>query len=141
MCVPVQKNIDIIRRSIRRDMLQAELQPTSRQVENQRPLEIAVAISPHNDHPRSDRPQLLKNGFRANIAKMPDFICVCGHLPHVFRQAIVGVGENKDEYTSFHNSAVMLIPQSREKHLCLFPSRRIGPNLNRRFFASFTMTL
>ena len=54
--MPVQKNIDIIRRSVRRNVLQAEFQPTSRKVENQRPLEIAVAISVHNDHSRSDRP-------------------------------------------------------------------------------------
>ena len=54
--VPVQENIDIIRRSIRWNMLQAEFQPTARKVENQRPLEIAVAISAHNDHSRSDRP-------------------------------------------------------------------------------------
>ena len=61
-----------------------------------RPLEIAVAISAHNDHGRSDRPQLVKNRFRANIAKMPDLISVLGHLPHALRQTIVRVGENKD---------------------------------------------
>ena len=53
--VPVQENIDIIRRMIRRNVLQSEFQPTSRKVENQRPLEIAVAISAHNDHARSNR--------------------------------------------------------------------------------------
>ena len=94
--VPVQENIDIIRRSIRRNVLQAEFQPTSRKVENQRPLEIAVAISAHNDHARSDRPQLVENRFRANIAKMPDLISVFGHLPHALRQTIVRVRENKD---------------------------------------------
>src|SRR5262249_15884188 len=70
--VPVQKNIDIIRGMIRRDVLQADFQPISHKIENQRPLEIAVAISAHNDHGRSDRPQLVENRFRANIAKMPD---------------------------------------------------------------------
>jgi hypothetical protein len=54
--VAVQENIDVIRRSIRRNVLQAQFQSTSRKVENQRPLEIAVTISAHNDHPRSDRP-------------------------------------------------------------------------------------
>ncbi len=94
--MPVQENIDIIRRSIRRNVLQAEFQPASHKVENQRPLEIAVAISAHNDHARSDRPQFVKNRFRANIAKMPDLISVFGHLPHALRQTIVRVGENKD---------------------------------------------
>jgi catechol 2,3-dioxygenase-like lactoylglutathione lyase family enzyme len=94
--VPVQENIDILRWSIRRNVLQAEFQPASRKVENQRPLEIAVAISAHNDHGRSNRPQLIKNRFRANIAKVPDFICIPGHFPQALRQTIVRVGENKD---------------------------------------------
>jgi len=95
MRVPVQENIDILRRSIRRNVLQAEFQPVSRKVENQWPLEIAVAISAHNDHGRSDRPQFVVNRFRANIAKMPDFISVFGHLRHALRQAVMRVRENK----------------------------------------------
>jgi hypothetical protein len=94
--VPVQENIDIIRRSIRRNVLQPEFQPTSRKIENQRPLGIAVTISPDNDHAWSDRPQLVKNRFCANIAKMPDLVCVFGNLPHALRQTIVRVGENED---------------------------------------------
>ena len=136
--MPVQENVDIIRRSIRRNVLQAEFQPVSHKIPDQRPVEIAVAISAHNDHSRPNRTQLIKNRFRANIAKMPDFISVFGHLRHALRQAVMRVRENKDAYTSFHNRAVML---SEAKHLCLFPSRRIGPNLNPRFFASFRMTL
>jgi hypothetical protein len=94
--VPVQKNIDIIRRTIRRNVLQTEFQPTSRKVDNQWPLEIAVAISAHNDHGRSNRLQFVKNRFRANIAKMPDFVSVLRHLRHSLRQTIVRVRENKD---------------------------------------------
>src|SRR5205814_3916965 len=86
----------IIRRMIRRNMLQTEFQPTAHKVENQWPLEIAVAISAHNDHGRSDRPQFVEDCFRANIAKMPDFISVFGHLPYALRQTIVRVRENKD---------------------------------------------
>ena len=93
--VPVQENIDIIRRSIRWNVLQAEFQPTSHKVENQRPLEIAVAISAHNRDARSNRPQFVENRFRANIAKMPDLISVFGHLLHALRQTIVRVRENK----------------------------------------------
>jgi hypothetical protein len=99
--VPVQENIDIIRRMIGRNVLQAQFQPTSHKVENQRPLEIAVAISAHNDHSRPDRLQLVENRFRANIAKMPDFISVFDHLPHALRQAIVRVRENEHEPSCF----------------------------------------
>ena len=95
MRVAVQENIDIIRRMIRRNVLQAEFQPTAHKVENQWPLEIAVAISAHNDHAGSDRPQFVEDRFRANVAKMPDFISVFGHLPHALRQTIMRVRENK----------------------------------------------
>jgi hypothetical protein len=93
--VPVQENIDVIRRMIRRNVLQAEFQPTSLKVENQRPLGIAVAISAHNRDARSNRKQFVENRFRANIAKMPDLISVLRHLRHALRQTIVRVGENK----------------------------------------------
>src|SRR5262249_34656076 len=82
-----------------------------------RPLKIAVTVSTHKGDARPDRPQLVKNRFGANIAKMPDFIGIFGHFLHGFRHTIMRVGENKNAYTSFHNSAVML---SEAKHLCLF---------------------
>jgi len=91
----MQEKIDVIRRMIRRNVLQAEFQPTSRKVENQRPLGIAVAISAHNRDAGSDRPQFVDNRFRANIAKMPDFIGVFGYLLQALRQTIVRVRENK----------------------------------------------
>ena len=94
--VPMYENIYIVRWSIRRSVLQTEFQPVSHKINDKRPLEIAVAISTHYTHARSDRPQFVKNRFGANIAKMPDFMSVCGHLPHVPRQTIVRIGENKD---------------------------------------------
>ena len=94
--VAVQENIDIIRRLIRRNVLQSEFQPASRKIDDKRPLEIAVAISAHNDDARSDRPQFVKNRFRANIAKMPDLVGILGHLAHALRETIVRVRENKD---------------------------------------------
>ena len=81
---------------IRRNVLQAELQPTPRKVENQRPLEIAVAISAYKRDAWSDRTQLVKNRFRANIPKMPDLIGVFGHFRDVVRQTIVRIGYNKN---------------------------------------------
>ena len=93
--MPVQENIDVSRRMIRWNVLQAEFQPTSGKIENQRPLEIAVAISAHNSDARSNRPQFVENRFRANIAKMPDLIGVFGRLLHALRQTIMRVRENK----------------------------------------------
>jgi hypothetical protein len=96
VCMTVQKNIDIFWWLIGRNVLQSKFQPTSRKVENQRPLEITVAISAHNRDARSNPTQLIKNRFRANIPKVPDLISVFGHLPHALRQTIVRVGENED---------------------------------------------
>ena len=96
MRVPVQENIDILRRAIRRNVLQAEFQPVSHKIDNQRPLEIAVTVSAHNRDERSDRLQFIKDRFRANIAEMPNFIRIPGHFLHIFRQPIVRVGENED---------------------------------------------
>ena len=84
---------------IRRDVLQPEFQPTSLNIEDQRPIEIAVAISAHDDYAWSDRPQLVKNRFRTNIAKMPDFISVLSHLRHALPQSIVRVREHKNTTT------------------------------------------
>ena len=92
----MQENIDIIRRMIRRNVLQSEFQTASHKVNDQRPLEIAVAISAHNDHSGSDRPQFVEDRFRANVAKMPDLISLFGHLPHTLRQTIVRVRENEN---------------------------------------------
>ena len=81
---------------IRRNVLQAESQAASHNINDEWPFEIAIAISAHNDHARSDRPQFIKNRFRANVAKMPDFISVLGHLPHALGQTIVRVRENEN---------------------------------------------
>jgi hypothetical protein len=97
----VEENIDILQRMIRWDVLQSEFQPASHKIADQRPPEIAVAISTHNDHSGSNRPQLIKNRFRANIAKMPDLISVLGHLPHALRQMIVRVRENEHALSLF----------------------------------------
>jgi hypothetical protein len=96
MCVAVQENIDIIWQSIGRNVLQTEFQPVSHTIDNQRPLEIAVAISAHKRNARSDRPQFIKNRFRANITKMPDFIGILGHFDHIIRQTIVRVRKDED---------------------------------------------
>jgi hypothetical protein len=92
----MQENVGIIRLSIRRNVLQSEFQAASRKIDDKRPLEIAIAISAHKGDARSDRPQLVENRFRANVAKMPDFVGILGHFAHAIREPIMRVGENKD---------------------------------------------
>ena len=96
VCVTMQKNVDIIPLSLRRNVLQSEFQPVSHKIDDKRPLEIAIAISAHKGDARSDRPQFVENRFRANVAKMPNFVGILGHFAHAIREPIVRVGENKD---------------------------------------------
>ena len=96
MRVGVQEDIDIIRRKIGRNVLQPEFQTAARKINDKRPLEITVAISAHDDHARPNRAKLVKNRFRTNIAKMPDFIGMFGYLLNIIRQTIVRVRENEN---------------------------------------------
>ena len=94
--VAVQENIDVIWRSIRRGVLQSELQTAPNKINDKRPREIAVAISAHKGDAGSDRLQLVENRFGANITKVPDLIGILSHFAHVFGQTIMRVRENKD---------------------------------------------
>ena len=92
----MQEDIDIIRRMIGRNVLQSEFQTATRKINDKRPLKIGIAISAHDDHARTNRAKLVKNRFRTNIAKMPDFIGMFGYLLNAIRQTIVCVGKNKN---------------------------------------------
>jgi len=97
----MQQNIGIVGRLARRDVLQTEFQSTVHKIDNQWPLEIAVAISSHDGYSVPDRAKLVENGFCANISKMPDFICVLGHFLHLSRQAIVRVRQHENAQRLF----------------------------------------
>jgi len=97
----VQENIYIIRRMIGWNVLQSEFQTASQKINDKRPLKIGIAISAHDDHARTNRAKLVKNRFRTNIAKMPDFIGIFGHFLHAIREPIVRVGENEDTQRAF----------------------------------------
>jgi hypothetical protein len=111
--VGVQENIDTVGRMIRCNVLQSKFQAASLQIEDQRPLKIAVAISAHNDHARPNRSQLVKDGFCAYVAKMPDFIRIPGHFLHILWQTIVRIGHNEN-------------PQHRCRFLLHFFQRKFG---------------
>jgi hypothetical protein len=99
MRVPVQKNVDVIGWMIRRYMLQAELKTSSHGIDDEWPLEVAVAVSAHKHNRPSDGPQLVKHRFCANVTEMPDLISALGHLLHTVRKAIVRVRKNQHATT------------------------------------------
>jgi hypothetical protein len=112
VCVSVKDDIDVIRRAIRRYVLQTEFQSASHKIDNERPLESTVAISSHDGYSRPDCVELIENAFRANISEMPDFIRVFGNVLHLFRQTIVRVRQDKNAQYLFR---FLLIRHSRAR--------------------------
>jgi len=99
--MPVQKNSDVVRRLIGRNVLKTEFQSTARKIDDQRPVEIAVAIPAHESDSGSNRAQLVENAFDAEISEMPDFIRIFGNFLYCFRQTIVGVRQDEDTQRLF----------------------------------------
>jgi hypothetical protein len=89
--MPVQKNIDIVWRLIGRNVLKTEFQSTASKIEDQWPFKIAVAIAAYDSDAWPDRAKLIENAFRANISKMPDFVCTFSQFLHGLRQVIMRV--------------------------------------------------
>ena len=70
----MQDNIDIFRRSLRRNMLQTKSQTAAHKIDNHRPVMVAVAISAYDHDGRTDLLDRFQDGRRTNVTQMPDFI-------------------------------------------------------------------
>ena len=92
----MQDNIDILRRLRRRHVLKTKFQSAADKIDNQGPLIIAVTISAHDRDWRPKRAKLIENAFRANIAKVPDFVAVSRKIDNILRQFVMRVGENEN---------------------------------------------
>ena len=77
-------------------MLKTEFQSTAYKIDNQRPFEVAVAISAHESDSRTDCVKFVEDSFCTNVSEMPDFICTFRHLADVFRQTIVRISQNEN---------------------------------------------
>ena len=99
MRVTVQDNTDIFprkRSGLRRNVHKAKANASAHKIDNQRPLRIAVAISAHNCHRRTNRAKFIQDAFRANIAEMPNLIRVSHQDRDFLGQTIVCIGQNKN---------------------------------------------
>lgn len=92
----VQEKIDIIRRLLRRNMLQTNLQSAPNKIDNQGPLIIAIAVSARHYYRYTNRAQFVQNAFRADIAKVPNLIGISRKVDDILRQLVMRVCENKD---------------------------------------------
>jgi hypothetical protein len=99
MRVTVQDNTDIFprkRSGLRRNVHKAKANASAHKIDNQRPLRIAVAISAHNRHRRTNRAKFIQDAFRANIAEMPNLIRVSRQDRDFLGQTIMCIGQNKN---------------------------------------------
>src|SRR6266550_1946169 len=87
----MQHNVDIVRWTLGRYMLQAKLQPASHEIEHEWPIRIAVAISSYDCQSRPDCAKLIENDVRANITQVPYFVSVFSEFVHLLRQTVVRV--------------------------------------------------
>ena len=74
--VTVQNDIDVLRNAVGRNMSKTEPNAASFQIDCERPIEIAVAISANHGHWRTKRLDGLQDAWRANIAEVPDLVGV-----------------------------------------------------------------
>ena len=112
--VTMQNNIDIVRRALRWNVLQAKFYSAAREVDNQRPFEIAVAISAHHRHGPTGCAQFIKDPFRTDIAQMPDFIGIPCQRFNYRRQTIVSVGYDENTKRAFRLFCLFHVERSRD---------------------------
>ena len=114
--MPVQKNINIVRRLIGRNVLKTEFQSTADRIDDQGPFKIAVAIAAYDSDAWPDRAKLIENAFRTNISKMPDFVSTFSQFLHVLRQAIVRVRQDENAqrlfrfFVPYHGRVTLPLP-------------------------------
>jgi|GraSoiStandDraft_16_1057320.scaffolds.fasta_scaffold9534761_1 hypothetical protein len=81
----VEEDINVIRQVVRRHMLETKFQSASHEIDDQRPIQITVAIPSHDRDWRPSGAKLVENVLGANIPQMPDFIGTFRDLKHSFR--------------------------------------------------------
>jgi hypothetical protein len=92
----VEQNVNVVGHAPRRNVLEPKFQPTSNEIDYERPTRMAVAISTHHRYGCSNRAKVIQNALATNIAEVPDFIGAFCHLGHILRQTIVCVGEHEN---------------------------------------------
>ena len=92
----MQNNIDIVRRDIGRNMLQAKFQPLADRIDNQRPVRVPIAIPAHHRQLRTGRGQIVCDRRLAHITQMPDLVRLARKIDNFLRQLIMRIGYDQD---------------------------------------------
>ena len=112
----VQDNIDIIRRNIRRNMLQPKFQSITLKIDNQGPFRIPIAIPAHHSDSRADCAQVIQDRRLADVAQMPDLVRIRREIENFLWQLVMGVGENENSKNTSHLSLNKAGTQEGKNH-------------------------
>jgi len=91
----MEEHIHFIRWVCRRNVHQTEAKPVALQVDDQRPIEVAVTIPAHQGDRWPEAFQPNEKTWSTQIAKMPDLVDSFGQRFQILRQMIMGIGEDK----------------------------------------------
>ncbi|MEY2562342.1 MAG: hypothetical protein QOH88_535 [Verrucomicrobiota bacterium] len=103
MGVTVQQDIDIFRRAIRWNVDEPKTDAVPFQIDDQRPLVIAIAIPAHNRHRRADLFKRLEKTRIAHIAEMPDLVASFRQRFEISGEMIMRVGQDKNAQRYRHS--------------------------------------
>jgi hypothetical protein len=101
----MQNNIDIVRRHVGRNMLQTKLQTFAREIDNQGPIRVPIAIPAHDRERRTDRLQVIGDRRLADIAKVPDFIRAGRQIKNRLWKFVMRISKNEDFHAALARKA------------------------------------
>ncbi len=85
MRVTMEQHIAVVRRTIRRNVLQPDAHMVSHDIDDYRPARIVIAISPNECERRPDDAQLIEQTLGADVTEMPDLIRVARQIENYRR--------------------------------------------------------
>lgn len=94
MRVSMENDVNILGRMVRRNMDEPKSHAVPFQIDEERPLEIAVAISANDGDGRPDRLDRAQDTRRAEVAEVPDFISARRQRFQRCRQMVVRIGDD-----------------------------------------------
>ena len=76
--------------------MQTKLQTFAREIDNQRPIRVPIAIPAHDRERRTDRLQVIGDRRLADIAKVPDFVGIARKIDNLVRKLVMSVGQDEN---------------------------------------------
>ena len=96
----MQNNIDIVGRIFRRYVDEPEVQTFARKIDDQRPIFVPIAISANNSQRPADCFEIQRDGWLANVTKMPNLVRSVGKIDDCLGEFIMSISEDEN----FHSA-------------------------------------